>query len=118
MRILVVGLGLIFLCGSVSPQVKQTRIMLSPNSNISTSQVAEGFAKYCPNVTLTQNESKADYVLEAAETVTADEGTTYSHWHFTLLSKDGDVLMTTHPEMHWGSKTKHHFESICKYVGK
>jgi hypothetical protein len=96
----------------------QKRIFLSPKSNITTSEVAEGFAKNCPNVVLTQNEDKADYLLEAAETVRANEGTTHRKWHFTLMNKDGDVLITTHPEMHWGNQTKHHFQSVCKYINK
>ena len=33
-------------------------------------------------------------------------------------NKDGDVLMTTHPELHWGSETKHHFQSVCKFINK
>jgi hypothetical protein len=102
----------------VVAQSSPKRIFLSPKSNITTSEIAEGFAKNCPNVVLTQNDAKADHILEAAETVTADEGKTYDKWHFTLMNRDGDVLMTTHPEMHWGSKTKHHFQSICKFINK
>jgi hypothetical protein len=101
-----------------SAQEHTKRVFLSPKSNVTTSEVAEGFAKYCPNVVLTQNETKADYVLEAAETVSADEGTTYHRWHFTLMNLDGDILMTTHPEMHFGNKNKHHFEAVCKFVNK
>jgi hypothetical protein len=118
MKKLLLGV-LIFSCGTaLFAQQNTKRIFLSPKSNITTAQVAEGFSKYCPNVVLTQNDAKADYILEAAETVSADEGTTYSHWHFTLMNKDGDVLMTTHPELHFGKKFKHHFEAVCKFVNK
>jgi len=113
--VLVLALG----CGAALVAQQNTkRIFLSPKSNISTAQIAEGFSKYCPNVVLTQNDAKADYILEAAETVSADEGTTYNHWHFTLMNKDGDVLMTTHPESHFGKRFKHHFESVCNFVNK
>jgi hypothetical protein len=95
-----------------------TRIFLTPKSNITTAEMAEGFSKYCPNVVLTQNQDKADYLLEAAETVSVDEGTTYKRWHFTLMNADGDVLMATHPEIHFGHKTKHHFEDVCKFINK
>lgn len=40
-------------------------VVLAPKSNIETTTVSEGFAKYCPNVVATENASKADYVLEA-----------------------------------------------------
>jgi hypothetical protein len=91
-------------------------VILSPKSNLDTASVSEGFAKYCPNVVVTENESKADYVLEASSKTTYSDGDSYSHWHFTLLSKDGDVLMTTHPEAHFAHRFKHHFESVCKYI--
>jgi hypothetical protein len=94
------------------------RIILSPKTNISTAEVSEGLSKYCPNVVVTENEEKADYILEAAETVSAYEGTTYRHWHFTLMNKDRDVLMTTKPEHHWGNRFKHHFESVCQFINK
>jgi hypothetical protein len=99
-------------------QQNTKRIFLSPKSNITTSEIAEGFANYCPNVVLTQNDKKADYVLEAAETVSADEGTASRRWHFTLMNLDGDVLMTTHPETHFTHRFKHHFEQVCKFINK
>jgi hypothetical protein len=92
------------------------RVILSPKSNLDTASVSEGFAKYCPNVVVTENESKADYVLEASNGTTYSDGDSYSHWHFTLFNKDGDVLMTTHPEVHFRHRFKHHFESVCKYI--
>jgi hypothetical protein len=98
-------------------QTSATRhVILSPKSNLDTASISEGFAKYCPNVLVTENESKADYVLEASNRTTYSDGDSYSHWHFTLLSKDGDVLMTTHPERHFTHRFKHHFESVCKYI--
>jgi len=99
-------------------QQAQKRIFISTKSNITTAEIADGFSKYCPNVVLTQNESKADYMLEAAETMSADEGTTYRHWHFTLMNSGGDVLMTTHPEHHFTNRFKHHFEAVCKFINK
>ena len=77
----------------VGAQDKPKRIYLSPKSNITTAQISEGFAKYCSNVVVTQNEDKPDYVLEAADDVQplalyADEPT----------NRDGGVLLTTHPQ--------------------
>lgn len=99
-------------------QEGQKRIFLSPKSNIPTAEIAEGFAKYCPNVVLTQSETKAQYVLEAAETVSANQGSTSGHWHFTLMNSDGEVLMTTHPEWRLIHGFKHHFEAVCKFINK
>ena len=54
-------------------------VILSPKSNLDTASVSEGFAKYCPNVLVTENESKADYVLEASSKTTYSDGDSYSH---------------------------------------
>jgi len=118
MRKLIVAV-LALVCGTgLLAQQAAKRVFLSPKSTISTAEIAEGLGKYCPNVVLTQNEAKADYVLEAAETISADEGTTQRHWHFTLFNPDGDVLLTTHPEYHLSHKFKHHFEAVCKFINK
>ena len=113
---------LVIFTASISVLVGQTsatkRVILSPKSNLDTASVSEGFAKYCPNVVVTENEAKADYVLEASSKTTYSDGDSYSHWHFTLLNKEGDVLMTTHPEAHFTHRFKHHFESVCKYMNQ
>ena len=92
------------------------RVILSAKSNLDTATVSEGFTKYCPNVVVTENESKADYILEASSRTTFSDGDSYSRWHFTLLNKAGDVLVTTHPERHFTNRFKHHFESVCRYI--
>jgi hypothetical protein len=114
----VVVFGLCMVGAIAGAQDKPTRIYLSPKSNITTAQISEGFAKSCPNVVVTQNAEKADYILEAAETQSASEGTTYNHWHFTLMNRDGDILLATHPETHFAHRMKHHFQSVCKYINK
>jgi hypothetical protein len=111
-------LACLFCITIVVAQNNQKPIFLTTKSNITTAEIAEGFSKYCPNVALTQNQDKADYLLEAAETMGADDGSTHRHWHLTLMNPEGDVLVTTHPEMHFGHKYKHHFESICKFINK
>lgn len=102
---------LVFVILAVSiPVLGQTsptkHVILSPKSNLDTATVSEGFAKYCPNVVVTENEAKADFVLEASSKTTYADGDSYSHWHFTLLDKEGDVLMTTHPERHFTAQVQ------------
>jgi hypothetical protein len=79
-------------------------VVLATKSNIDTATVSEGFAKYCPNVVLTENASKADYVLEA--------GKSQSLYHFALLNKDGDLLMATH----FTHSLNDNFKSACKSI--
>ncbi len=101
---------------ALAQSLETKHVILSPKSNLDTASISEGFAKYCPNVVITENESKADYLLEASSKTTYTDGDSSSHWHFTLFNKDGDVLMTTHPERHFAHRFKHHFESVCKYI--
>ena len=117
MRVRVCFLLLVCVSLSALAQAPATKyIVLSPKSNLDTATIAEGFAKSCPNVVVTENQSKADYVLEASNRETYSEGNSHSRWHFTLMSVDGDVLITTHPEAHFTHRFKHHFESVCKYI--
>ena len=62
---------------------------------------------------MTEDQTKADYVLEAAEVTTFEKGDSTRRWHFTLLSKDGDVLFTTHPKISFAGRA-HHFEDTWK----
>jgi hypothetical protein len=124
LALLALAVFLVCVANTAQSQTPATkRVMLSPKSNLDTASVSEGFAKYCPNVVVTENEAKADYVLKAVNKTTYSDGDSASHWHFTLMNKDGDVLMTTHPEQHFkdnvkGQRFKHHFVSVCQYINK
>lgn len=76
-------------------QANQKRIFLSPKSDITTAEIAEGFAKYCPDVAITQDAAKADYVLQAAETVSADKRTT------TGFGASGPLMSAAHGTLCW-----------------
>jgi hypothetical protein len=95
----------IFVSVVLLAQISVTKyVVLAPKSNIDTPTVSEGFAKYCPNVVVTENASKADYVLEALKS--------RGLWHLALLNKDGDLLMATH----YTHSLNDHFKSACKYI--
>lgn len=79
-------------------------VVLASKSNIDAAIVSEGFSKYCPNVVVTADASKADYVLEVLKL--------QGLWHFALLNKDGDLLMATH----FTRSLNGHFKSACKYI--
>jgi hypothetical protein len=123
-KMVTIAVLLFALCLPVLGQTPATKyVRISPKSNLDTASVSDGFAKYCPNVVVTENEAKAEYVLEAVNQTTYSDGDSESHWHFTLMSKDGDVLTTTHPERHIKDSFKfqpfkHHFVSVCKYINK
>jgi hypothetical protein len=114
MRLITATLTLALLAGIAFAQDSK-RVILSPKSTINTSSIAEGFAKYCPNILVTEDAAKADYVLEAAETKTFSDGDSHEHWHFTLLGKDGDVIFTTHPKFSLHG-LGHHFQDTCDFI--
>lgn len=87
-------------------------VVLSPKSNIDAVIISEGLAKSCPTVEVTEEPSKANYVLEASKTTTHSEDDSHSLWHFALFNKDGDLLMATH----FTRRSKFHFESVRKYI--
>ena len=90
-------------------QANPKRLFLSPKSVITTAEIAEGFAKYCPNVAITQDAGKADYVLEVEETV----------WRIWPTHETGtwDIVLLTPPQVR-GHKYQHRFEAVCKLVNK
>ena len=54
---------LVMLIASISVLIGQTRrprvAILSTKVNLDTASVSEGFAKYCPNVVVTENENES-----------------------------------------------------------
>jgi hypothetical protein len=109
------AIATLVLLASVTFAQDSKRVILSPKSTINTASIAEGFGKYCPNVLVTEDGAKADYVLEAAETKTFSDGDSHEHWHFTILSKDGDVMFTTHPKFSLHG-LGHHFQETCEFI--
>jgi hypothetical protein len=112
---LITAIATLILLATVTFGQDTKRLVLSPKSTINTASIAQGFAKHCPNVLVTEDPAKADYVLEAAETKTFSDGESYEHWYFTLLSKDGDVLFTTHPKVSLRGFA-HHFQDTCDFI--
>ena len=80
-------------------------------------------SRQLPVFVLSEPEKYQNTQREAVNKTTYSDGDSSSHWHFTLMNKDGDVLKTTHPEQHFkdsvkGQRFKHHFVSLCQYINK
>jgi hypothetical protein len=72
-RIIQTGLRLIafaiFTLGCISAVAQdKTRVVLTPRSNVSTSEVGKGLDKYCPAIMLSDDTTKTHYTLEAWDT--------------------------------------------------
>jgi len=82
---------LLGLCTIGTAQSKQTRISLTPRSNVSTAGVGKELDRYCPIVIITDDAPKADYQLEAWDT---GAGPGRKPYKFTLF-RNGDRVFST-----------------------
>jgi hypothetical protein len=79
-------------------QKTSKQIALSSTSTVAASDIRKGFAKKCPNVTITRYPSKADYALEAmAGTINPISGDMVMRYRFTLFNRAGDAVYSTSP---------------------
>jgi hypothetical protein len=85
------------------------RISLTPRSNVSTSEVAKGFDKHCPNVIITDDPSRADFTLEAWYT---GDGPGRKPYKFTAF-KNGDRVFSTETRGVAGA-----VKDVCGFVAK
>ena len=107
-------LFIVLLCSvSTSGQNLPVRIALSPRSTVPMSVVARGMDKKCSGIILTTDASKADYLLEASETVDMRNGTDYGRIEYALLSPSGDVLFHTSTRRYDNA-----MKDVCKFIGR
>jgi hypothetical protein len=101
---------------AVSAQDKPVKVFLTPDStNSATSvvplgQVAQAFErKECSGITLTRDNSKADYVLD----IGANGLLSSPHWRYvaTLLSPSGDILFHTQT-----TRFESSMKDVCNYI--
>lgn len=100
---------LLGLCAICTAQSKQTRISLTPRSNVSTSEVGKELDHYCPMVIVTDDISKSDYQLEAWDT---GAGPGRKPYKFTLF-KNGDRVFSTETRGLAGA-----VKDVCSFIKK
>jgi|SRR5208283_4009027 hypothetical protein len=90
-RTVLAAVLLMGMCAISTAQSKQSRISLTPRSNVSTSEVGKELDKYCRTVIITDDVQKADYQLEAWDT---GSGAGRKPYKFTLF-QNGDRVFST-----------------------
>jgi len=95
-----------FVTLNASGQQKPLKIALTNASTIASADIVKDMSKQCPNVTVTLDSSKADYMLEASGEGHAGNGE-YLKYKFTLFDRDGDALYST---------STHHLSNAVKDV--
>jgi hypothetical protein len=103
-----------FLSGQSNP----IKIALSQSSTVPAAFFVENFPKVgCPNVLITIDVTKADYVLEAQNTHFRKTGrgdkNKFDKSQYTLFGKDGTAVSSTQTSM-----DKNSVKDVCKYLTK
>lgn len=108
-RIAIAAVLLLGQCAIAQPQSNQTRISLTPRSNVSTSEVGKELDHYCPVAIITDDAQKADYQLEAWNT---GAGPGRKPYKFTLF-KNGDRVFSTETRGLVGA-----VKDVCSFIKK
>ena len=92
MRRMLFGVSMICLLlsagrGIAKEQPKSVTLVLSPASTVPTADILKNLHERCPNVSITLDSKKSDFMLEA--------GGWSGHYKFTLYKHGGDAVFGT-----------------------
>ena len=95
----------------VQPPPRQVNVAIDPRSSgeAEAHLVVDGFGKFCPNVSIIRDESKAEYVILASES-NPWRGLLL-HYYITVYDKQGKVVFAT--DKHHGKNAS---EAVCGFI--
>jgi hypothetical protein len=103
--------------GTCQPQDQKVRIFLTGtdqtlgnSSNVSAAEIGKSLNKHCPEVVLTIEQEKAEYLLQARDT---GAGPARKPYKFTLFGHSGDRVFSTET-----SRVDSAVKDVCIYVQK
>jgi len=105
-----------FVCATTcQPQAHKVRIFLTGtdqtlgnSSNVSAAEIGKGLDKHCPEVVLTIEQQKADYLLQARDT---GAGAARKPYKFTLFDATSDRVFSTET-----SRLDSAVKDVCAFV--
>jgi hypothetical protein len=102
------GVAMLFLffwasAGTARAQHGPVRIYLAPSSMVYQADIVRHLGNKCPNVTLTLDSKKSDYMLDA-------RGWS-GHYKFTLFRHGGDAVFSTQTQMMSNS-----VKDVCRFI--
>jgi hypothetical protein len=89
---------------TVKAQPKQLKLVLSPASTVPSADIVKNLANKCPNVSLTLDSKKSDYMLEA--------GGWSGNYKFTVFKHGGEAVFSTSTVL-LGNAVK----DVCHFLG-
>ncbi len=116
-RLSTLAIAFLILTGTSPPQNTRIRIFLTGtdqtlgnSSNVSAAEIGKSLDKHCPEVVLTIEHGKAEYLLQARDT---GAGAARKPYKFTLFGQSGDRVFSTET-----SRLDSAVMDICVYVQK
>ncbi len=91
-------------------QEPKTRISLTESSNVSSAEIGKSLDSHCPEVVITADSKKADYLLEAIYT---GAGAARSPYKFTLFGRGGDRVFSTET-----ARKDSAVKDVCRFIKK
>jgi len=89
--------------GSALAQPKPLKLVMSPNSTVPRSEIIKKINEKCPNVGLTLDSMKSDFMLEA--------GGWSGRYRFTVFKHGGDAVFSTSTAM-----LSNAVKDVCKFL--
>jgi hypothetical protein len=108
MKLSALAVAFLALAATCRSQDNKTRIVLTAESSVSTAEVGKSLDKHCPDVVLTIEQPKADFLLEAANT-----GAGRKPYKFTLFDHTSDRVFSTET-----SRLDNAVKDVCAYIQK
>jgi hypothetical protein len=103
--------------GPCRPQVQKLRIFITGTdqasgnrSNVSAAEIGKSLDKHCPELIITIEQQKADYLMEAINT---GAGAGRKPYKFTVFQPNGDRLFSTET-----SRLDSAVKDVCGYIQK
>jgi hypothetical protein len=90
-----------------APQEHKIRVFLA-SDDVSSAEVGKSLDKHCPQVTLTIDQQRADYLLEAKNT---GEGPARKPYKFTLFDRTSDRVFSTET-----ARMDNAVKDVCAYL--
>ena len=103
-RILLGVFIVLFTCAwTTAPQPRPLKLVLSPASTVPSADLMKNLGSRCPNVSITLDSKKSDYMLEAWGWS--------GHYKFTVYKKGGEAVYSTSTVM-----LSNAVKDVCHYV--
>jgi hypothetical protein len=103
---LILGLALLFVAGVAGAQTvpgRPLKLVLARQSMVSPVDIMKNISEKCPNVTLTTNPNRSDFMLYA--------GGWSGEYRFMIIAKGGDTVYATKTQL-----LSNAVKDVCRYL--